>query len=212
MKGLSAQNIIVEFRRPDGSHIRVLDEVSLTVTPGMLVGLTGPSGRGKTTLGRVMAGLVHPASGEVLCDGVPVGNVRTRAGIRVRGRIGMVFQSPRRSCDPRLTLRKTILQTADPQSDLAEILAAVVLTNDLLDRYPAQVSDGQLQRAAVARTLAARPDYIVLDEMTSMLDPATTATLMYAISGFVNAGGGALMISHDHELVQAVADVVRVVS
>lgn len=209
MKGLIASNIIIEYRRPAGGTVRVLDNVSLTVPPGTLVGLTGPSGRGKTTLGRAMAGLVQPAGGEVLCNGVPVGNVRTRGGKRARGHIGMVFQSPRRSCDPRLTLRRTIEQTARADSDLPAILRAVALTEDLLDRYPAQVSDGQLQRAAVARTLATRPDYIVLDEMTAMLDPATTATLMYAIREYVNAGGGVLMISHDHELVEAASDVVR---
>ena len=206
MQGLIASNVIVEFNLPDGRLCRVLDRVSLTVSPGKITGLTGQSGRGKTTLGRVMAGIVVPVSGKVTCNSIPIGNVRSRSGSQIRGRIGMVFQSPRRSCDPRLTLQKTILQTANRSADIDRILSDVALTADLLHRFPAQVSDGQLQRAAMARTLAAEPDYIILDEMTSMLDPATTATLMDAIKRYTRSGGGVLMISHDHQLVEAMSD------
>lgn len=209
MQGLVASDVVVEFRRPGGQQMRILDRVDLIIPPGKIVGLTGPSGRGKTTLGRVMAGLVVPTAGRVICNGIEVKNVRTRSGAATRGKIGMVFQSPRRSCDPRLTLKKTIMQTARPDADIEAILARVVLTPDLLNRYPGQVSDGQLQRAAMARTLAAKPDYIILDEMSSMLDPATTATLMDAVKQFAKEGGGVLMISHDHELVDAVSDEVK---
>ena len=206
MQGLIASDVVVEFDRPDGSSVRVLDRVSITVPPGKIIGLTGHSGRGKTTLGRVMAGLVIPVSGKVTCNSILVGNVRSRSGRQTRGRIGMVFQSPRRSCDPRLTLQKTIMQTACRSADIDRILSEVALTADLLQRFPAQVSDGQLQRAAMARTLATKPDFIILDEMTSMLDPATTATLMDAITQFTRSGGGVLMISHDQELVEAMSD------
>ncbi|EOC0573547.1 ATP-binding cassette domain-containing protein [Cronobacter sakazakii] len=209
MQGLVASDVVVEFRRPGGQQMRILDRVDLIIPPGKIVGLTGPSGRGKTTLGRVMAGLVIPTAGRVICNGIEVKNVRTRSGAATRGKIGMVFQSPRRSCDPRLTLKKTIMQTARPDADIEAILARVVLTPDLLNRYPGQVSDGQLQRAAMARTLATKPDFMILDEMSSMLDPATTATLMDAVKQFVNQGGGVLMISHDHELVDAVSDELR---
>lgn len=121
----------------------------------------------------------------------------------------MVFQSPRRSCDPRLTLGKTLALTANPDTDLAAILKAVAITPDLLHRFPAQVSDGQLQRVAMARTLATEPAYMILDEMTAMLDPATTATLIAAVRTFAKKGGGVLLISHDHALVQVVAHEVR---
>ncbi len=209
MQGLVASDVVVEFRRPGGQQVRILDRIDLIIPPGKIVGLTGPSGRGKTTLGRVMAGLVVPTAGRVICNGIEVKNVRTRSGAATRGKIGMVFQSPRRSCDPRLTLKKTIMQTARPDADIEAILARVVLTPDLLNRYPGQVSDGQLQRAAMARTLATKPDFMILDEMSSMLDPATTATLVDAVKQFVNQGGGVLMISHDHELVDAVSDELR---
>lgn len=209
MACLKAENVIVEFGHSQSGPVRILDKVCLTVHAGSILGLTGPSGTGKTTLGRVMAGLIQPSYGLVTCDGFSVGNVRGRSGRTVQGRIGMMFQSPRRSCNPKLTLGKTIRQVAQPDVDVDELIASVGLTRDLLERYPAQVSDGQLQRAAMARTVAAKPNYIILDEMSAMLDPATTATVVNAVRRFVANGGGALLISHDHELVGAVADEVR---
>ncbi|MQC07059.1 ABC transporter ATP-binding protein [Morganella morganii] len=206
MQGLIAKNVTVEFNTPDGNLMRVLDQVTLSVPPAKVVGLTGSSGRGKTTLGRVMAGLAVPSYGDVFCNGQPVKNVRTSSGKSTRGKIGMVFQSPRRSCDPRLTLKQTITQMMRPNMNILEIMSMVALTSDLLERYPSQVSDGQLQRASMARALATRPDYLILDEMTAMLDPATTATLMDAVRWYTKGGGGVLMISHDHELVDAVSD------
>ncbi|MFD1744872.1 ABC transporter ATP-binding protein [Rhizobium helianthi] len=203
MSGLIAKEVTVDCRLPGGRSVRVLDAIDLHVQPGSIFGLVGPSGRGKTTLGRVLAGLAKPTSGSVTCDGVPIAPKLSRIG---RGRIGMVFQSPRRSCDPRLTLGRTIALTAKRDIRLDDVLAAVALTPDLLGRYPVQVSDGQLQRAAMARVLATKPSYLILDEPTAMLDPATTATLMDAVRQFVGAGGGALLISHDHELVNAISD------
>lgn len=207
MRGLTARDVSIHFSRR-GVRQPVLKDVNLTIEPGVILGLTGPSGCGKTTLGRIMSGLTIPDEGIVTCDGAPLDSARNRTG-RQRGRIGMVFQSPRRSCDPRLTLGKTLTLTANPDADLAAILKAVAITPDLLHRFPAQVSDGQLQRVAMARTLATEPAYMILDEMTAMLDPATTATLIAVVRTFAKKGGGVLLISHDHELVQAVAHEVR---
>jgi len=206
MSGLIAKDIVVEFHKVNGHKVRILDQVNLSIEPQQIVGLTGPSGRGKTTLARIMAGLSMPTHGEVICDGIRVHNIHHNTSTSIRGKIGMVFQSPRRSCDPRLTLKKTIMQTAHADIDLEKILSRVVLTPDLLNRYPKQVSDGQLQRVAIARTLATQPDYIILDEVTAMLDPATTAILIDVVQSFVHQGGGALMISHDHELINVVAN------
>ena len=86
------------------------------------------------------------------------------------------------------------------------MLESVGMTKDLLDRYPAQVSDGQLQRAAVARVLASRPDYLLCDEMTSMLDPATTATVARTVTGLARSGVGVLFISHDIPLLTVCTD------
>ncbi|ALA66647.1 ABC transporter ATP-binding protein [Corynebacterium lactis] len=207
-KALVAEHISKSFGATDGSAKDVLMDVSLRVEPGQIVGLRGPSGVGKSTLGRILAGLEVPDAGRCLCDGVQIEAVRSRAGQRVRGRIGMVFQSPRRSCDPRMTLGRTIRSALrqGEREDIAGLIQKVGLTPDLLDRFPSQVSDGQLQRAAVARTLAARPRYLVCDEMTAMLDAANSAAIVEVIRGFAANGGGVLMISHEHRLLDAVCD------
>ncbi|RDI50775.1 ABC transporter ATP-binding protein [Nocardia mexicana] len=190
-KVLAAQDISVSFGRR-----RVLDRVSITVSPGEIVGLTGPSGTGKTTLAQVLTGLRRPDSGRVRCDGAELSR-------RHSGRIAMLFQSPRRSCSPRMTLRDTISELGRGPVDWDTVLPAAGMTRDLLDRYPSQVSDGQLQRAAVARVLAWRPDYIVCDEMTAMLDPATTATVVRTVTATAATGVGVLLIGHDLPLLRA---------
>ncbi|MGJ8523832.1 Nickel import ATP-binding protein NikE [Carnimonas sp. R-84981] len=205
MKALKAERVSVDYRQQGRPPLTVLSDISITIAAGQIVGLAGPSGRGKTTLARAMAGLVPIAGGQVRCDGVNVGNVRRRSGRRVRGKIGMVFQSPRRSCNPLLSLRHTLCGTAQRNIDLERLLASVALAPELLERFPAQVSDGQLQRLALARTLAAAPRYLILDEATAMLDPVTTAIIVGAIRQFAADGGGVLMISHDEELLSAVA-------
>lgn len=204
-KYLSAENIAKSFGTSDCSTRAVFKNVSIRVTPGTIVGLRGNSGVGKSTLGRILAGLDLPDSGNCMCDGMPIGHVRKRTGQHVRGQIGMIFQSPRRSCDPRMTLRRTIRSTGSA-SEMQELVSKVGLTPDLLDRFPGQVSDGQLQRAAVARTLAAHPRYLICDEMTAMLDAANAAAVVHVIREFTDAGGGVLLISHDHKLLTAVCD------
>ncbi|MFI7003120.1 ABC transporter ATP-binding protein [Nocardia sp. NPDC050175] len=178
---------------------RVLTDVSIEIGHGEVVGLAGPSGTGKTTLAHILSGLRRPDSGRVTCDGAPLPRRRT-------GRIAMLFQSPRRSCDPRLPLRQSIAELARGPVDWDTVVESVGMTADLLDRYPAQVSDGQLQRAAVARVLASKPDYLLCDEMTSMLDPATTATVARTVTGLAATGVGVLFISHDLALLAVCTD------
>ncbi len=189
----------------------VLQSVSLDIPAGSQVGLTGPSGSGKTTLARVLAGLTAPSGGSVSCNGVPV-----RAG---NGSIAMLFQSPRRSCSPRMTLRAVITEglsgirgsgtrgskrRRDGDAGVRQLAERVQLTADLLDRYPHEVSDGQLQRACLARALAAGPDYLICDEATAMLDAATTAAVVRTIGDEVAARGlGVLALSHDRALLEA---------
>lgn len=193
-RSLAAESVSVRL----GGRL-VLDRVSLELARGEVVGLTGPSGTGKTTLAQVLSGLRKPTGGRVVCDGSPLPRRHT-------GRIAMLFQSPRRSCDPRLTLRRSIAELARGPVAWERVLESVGMTPDLLDRYPAQVSDGQLQRAAVARVLASEPDYLLCDEMTSMLDPATTASVARTVTALAGTGVGVLFISHDIPLLNVCAD------
>lgn len=189
-----------------GEHV-VVRLVSLHVPAGQIIGLTGPSGCGKSTLARVMTGLLAPSQGEVLMDGLAV---PTRRG-QMTGDIGLLFQSPRRACDPRRSLGAIVGEfartgTPDASVDPLECAREVGLTPDLLGRLPAEVSEGQLQRAALARALAGAPRYLVADEATAMLDAATTASVAGVLRRHAAEGLGVLAISHDHALLAAWAD------
>ncbi|WP_432557386.1 ABC transporter ATP-binding protein [Granulicoccus sp. GXG6511] len=188
----------------------VLDGISLRVDPGRTVGLAGPSGIGKSTLASALAGLIRPYAGTVTLDGVPVG---TRRG-RMDGRVTMLFQSPRRSCSPRQRLGDLIAEPLgyrgrrrrDQSTRVGQLASEVGLTADLLGRLPDEVSDGQLQRAALARALATDPQYLLCDEATAMLDALTTASIVSTLRRRADAGLGVLAISHDRELLDAWAD------
>ncbi|WP_285641646.1 ATP-binding cassette domain-containing protein [Lentzea sp. NBRC 102530] len=194
---LSGTGITAGYRGP------VITDVSLTVHPGRTVGLAGPSGSGKSTLARVLALLHKPFAGTVEIDGETVTGFRFRA--RQRTKIGVLFQQPRLSVDPRFTLRQAI---AEPGGDRVDELAELVmLTDDLLGRRPHEVSDGQLQRACLARALALNPRYLICDEMTTMLDASTTAALVGVIRDYqTRSGAGVLAISHDATLLGRWAD------
>ncbi|MCZ4590442.1 ATP-binding cassette domain-containing protein [Rhodococcus opacus] len=181
----------------------VLTDVTLTIPAGTTIGLTGPSGSGKTTLARVLAGLHTPHRGHVTLDDQPLSTAE-------RGAVAMLFQSPRQAVTGRWTLGRII---AEPLRDgrgragtIGVTAARVGLTDDLLDRRPHQVSDGQLQRACLARALVQQPRYLICDEMTAMLDPATTAALTTVITEETRRGLGVLTISHHHTLLDAWAD------
>ncbi|ORL31592.1 ABC transporter [Prescottella equi] len=196
--------------RPD---IPVLDDIGIEIPRGRTIGLTGPSGAGKTTLARVCALLHRPWSGRVSVDGVVVSG-GAAAPPDTRRAIAMLFQSPRQSTSPRLTLEQIVTEPLliarvprRERSDVVHAAAARVgLTADLLTRRPHQVSDGQLQRACLARALVQRPRYLICDEMTAMLDPATTAAVVAVLREETRAGLGVLAVSHDHELLGAWAD------
>jgi len=190
----------------------VLDGVDLDIEPGEVVGLAGPSGCGKSTLARVVSLLLAPWSGQVHLDGDPVRRFRHAAPREQRTAVAPLFQQPRLAVDPRFRIREVIaeplLATGREAGPRAEALAASVdLTAELLDRRPHEVSDGQLQRACLARALALQPRYLICDEMTAMVDASTTAALVRVITGHAeHTGAGVLAISHDEALLRVWAD------
>jgi peptide/nickel transport system ATP-binding protein len=208
---------VLELRAITAGYDRrapVFRDVSLTVAPGEAVGLLGPSGCGKSTLARVAALLHRPDSGTVVLDGVPVRRWRHRAPRGQRTAFGVVFQQPRLSADPRLPLADLIAEPlratgrrAEAAARVAELATAVGLTGDLLHRRPHEVSDGQLQRACLARALALRPRWLICDEMTAMLDASTTAALVAAVEDYrATTGAGLLAVGHDRTLLHRWCD------
>ncbi|MEU3660038.1 ATP-binding cassette domain-containing protein [Streptomyces sp. NPDC032940] len=208
---------MLELRDVTAGYLRnapVVRDVSLTVRPGEAVGLLGPSGCGKSTLARVAALLHRPDSGTLLLDGAPVRHWRHRAPRAQRTAFGVVFQQARLSADPRLPLTDLIaepLRATGRREGLAgrvaELAATVGLTADLLNRRPHEVSDGQLQRACLARALVLRPRWLVCDEMTAMLDASTTAALVAVVEEYRAAtGAGLLAVGHDRTLLDRWCD------
>ncbi|QDY80500.1 ABC transporter ATP-binding protein [Streptomyces qinzhouensis] len=194
--------------------VPVVLDASLSLAPGEAVGLLGPSGCGKSTLARVAALLHRPWSGGVVVDGVPVRGWRYGAPRELRTAIGVVFQQPRLSADPRLTLHDLIaepLRASGRRAEAADrtgsLAATVGLTGDLLRRRPHEVSDGQLQRACLARALVLRPRWLVCDEMTAMLDASTTAALVAVVESYRReTGAGLLAVGHDRVLLERWCD------
>ncbi|MBO8186153.1 ABC transporter ATP-binding protein [Streptomyces spirodelae] len=192
----------------------VLRDVSLTVAAGESVGLLGPSGCGKSTLAKVAALLHRPYAGTVRLGGEPAGGWRHRAPRAQRTAVGVVFQQPRLAADPRLTLAALIAEPlratgrgAQATERVAQLAQAVGLGDDLLARRPHEVSDGQLQRACVARALALRPRVLVCDEMTAMLDASTTAALVAVVEDYRQRSGAALLaVGHDRALLERWCD------
>ncbi|MFF3287029.1 ABC transporter ATP-binding protein [Streptomyces sp. NPDC003023] len=187
----------------------------LTIAPGESVGLLGPSGCGKSTLAKVAALLHRPDEGRVVMDGEPVNGWRHGAPRSLRTAVGVVFQQPRLSADPRLTLRELIAEPlraaghrrADAWARAEEPARAVGLTGELLGRRPHEVSDGQLQRACLARALVLRPRWLVCDEMTAMLDASTTAALVGVVEAYRREhGAGLLAVGHDRVLLDRWCD------
>jgi peptide/nickel transport system ATP-binding protein len=159
LRSWAAEGVTAGYRR----GVPVVDGVELQVRAGETVGLAGPSGCGKSTLARVLCLLHEPTVGVVRIDGRPVPGFRHRAPRELRTRIGIVFQQPRLSVDPRMTLRRVIAEplraarSSGVPGRVEELADLVGLTPDLLNRRPHEVSDGQLQRACLARALAPRP-------------------------------------------------------
>ncbi|MFI0416782.1 ABC transporter ATP-binding protein [Spongiactinospora sp. 9N601] len=204
---LEAKDVTVAYQRKV-----VLAGVSLAVEPGLVTALSGPSGCGKSTLARVLALMLRPRSGQVSVDGVTVRGWRQRADRRLRTSVALIYQSPRQAVDPRLTLTEVIAEplaaNGRPDPERVRALARETgLTEDLLTRRSHEVSEGQLQRACLARALSLEPRYLICDEMTTMLDASTQALLVGVVDAYrERTGAGVLAISHDTVLLDRWAD------
>lgn len=208
---LSAENISKSFGA-SGRPVVAVERVSLAVPVGQRVGLVGPSGSGKSTLAQIMAMLLAPESGTVTVDGDRIAAWGVRCRRELRHRVQLVFQAPRMSVDPRLRVSEAILEPlaasdmlpageSERLALLHEWAARVGLTGDLLERFPHEVSEGQLQRACLARALVVNPRYLICDELSSMLDVSTQAALLETIAAVQDEHElGVLLITHDRIL------------
>lgn len=179
--------------------------------------LVGESGSGKTTLGRLLLMLIHPSEGEITCNGVNITHKTSSDLIPFRRKMQIIPQHPEDAFNPRWKVSRSILEPynlhpeVNPQRSKTERLLSLLqqtgLDPDYANRYPHQLSGGELQRAAIARVIALKPDFIVCDEPTSMLDVSVQASIIHLLKDIQKKTGVALLfITHDIRLARIVGN------
>ncbi|WP_136684288.1 ABC transporter ATP-binding protein [Falsirhodobacter xinxiangensis] len=183
---LEARSVTIGVARRD-----LFRDLSLRLAPGKIMGLCGPSGSGKTTLGRVLAGLHPHRAGQILLDGLPI----PRKGAHP---VQYLAQAPLATMNPRWRVARVLAEAGCPEPDL---VAAMSIDPDWLERFPHELSGGQLQRVSILRALTVRPRYLIADEITAPLDPISQARIWKALTDLAASHGiGILAISHDAAL------------
>ncbi len=197
----------------------VLLDVSLTVPGGSIIGVSGASGIGKSTLAKILCGVTAPDAGAVFLDGKLLVSPK-EAYDRKRGlAIQMVYQQPYATLDPLQKIGAGLRELISyyrlaenrraAEKLIADILAQMQLPSKILAHLPRQISGGEAQRVALARCLLLRPKLLILDEATSMLDVSTQANLLALVRAqMIPSGGAVLFISHDRALTDFYCDMV----
>jgi len=212
---LEARDLSVGFRTR-GGRVHAVDRVSLSVGRGETVGLVGESGSGKSTLALTIMRAHRPDGGTIRFDGRDIGQLSPAAMKPIRRRLQMIFQDPYASLDPRMTVGRILAEPLKAhrwgdrtaiRARVADLLDAVGLPSDAVERLPAQFSGGQRQRIAIARAIALEPDMIVADEPVSALDVSIQAQIVNLLRDIQERLDNAfLVIAHDLALVHQIAD------
>lgn len=204
------------FFKRDKGVVSAVDRVSISVKKGETYGLVGESGCGKSTVGRLIAGLEPPSGGAIELDGRDLAKLKGRDAVRIHRDVQMMFQDSYAAMDPRMRIDQILAEPMSIQKTgnarqiaerIMEILEQVGLTEEILDRYPHEFSGGQLQRIGFARSLTLAPDLIVADEPVSALDVSVQAQVLNLMKDLQQELGlSYLFISHDLAVVQYMAD------
>lgn len=190
---LTASNI--SFRYDNGNR-RILNQVTLTVGEGERVGLLAPSGFGKTTFCKILAGYERPDEGSVLLDGKPLASYRGRLPVQ------MIWQHPEQSVNPRWRMKTVLEEGGTIDGDLVRKLG---IRDEWMDRFPVELSGGELQRFCIARALGEGTRILLADEITTMLDLLTQGEIWRVIiEETTRRKIGMLIVSHSESLVNAI--------
>jgi peptide/nickel transport system ATP-binding protein len=200
------------------STLHAVDDVSFSIGEREIVALAGESGSGKSTVARLLARLYKPTSGQVLYDGKPTRQIRSRKdALRYSSQVPMVFQDPFSSLNPvfrvshgvlrSLKLHRPELSAAERAAEAERVFSVVGLGADMLGRYPHELSGGQRQRVGFAQALATKPRLILADEPVSMLDVSIRIGLLNMMARLRDSEGVSILyITHDIASARYVAD------
>ena len=197
----------------------VLQDVSLNIPDGSIIGMSGASGIGKSTLAKILCGVTAPDAGAVFLDGKLLVSPKEAYDRKRSLAIQMVYQQPYATLDPLqkigaglrelISYHRLTKNRQETEKLIADILAQMQLPSKILAHLPRQISGGEAQRVALARCLLLSPKLLILDEATSMLDVSTQANLLALVKAqMVSGGGSVLFISHDRALTDFYCDTV----
>jgi peptide/nickel transport system ATP-binding protein len=199
-----------------GNAVRVLNDVTVTVPRGRTVAVVGESGSGKSTLARVITGLLPPIEGDIVFNGTSLPRALKERDADTLRRIQMIYQMPDTALNPRHTVYETIgrpiefyrgLTGAKKEARIAELLNLIEMDEGYVDRYPGELSGGQKQRICIARALAAEPELIICDEVTSALDQIVQEGILQLLMRLQRElNVSYLFITHDIATVRAISD------
>jgi oligopeptide transport system ATP-binding protein len=200
--------------------LEAVKSVDFTIGTGETLAVVGESGAGKSTVGRLVLRLIEPDSGSVQLLGQDITQLKGAGLRRMRAQATMIFQDPYKSLDPKSLIRKSIAEPLVAQGErggagreekIAALIERVGLNKDYLDRFPYEMSGGQLQRVAIARALATGPQLVVCDEPVAALDMSIRSlviNLLRELQRELNLSY--LFVSHDLSLVRVIADRIAV--
>ncbi|MGN0658248.1 MAG: ABC transporter ATP-binding protein [Emergencia sp.] len=201
------------------TYAKAVDDISLTINQGEIVGLVGESGSGKTTLARVILNLTGKTGGEITIDGIDPSKASGAEMKKLRSEVAVVFQDPASNLNPRQTVESSIMRPmvihgvpkAEARQKAKEVLEMVKMDQRYLDSYPHQLSGGQLQRIAIARALALNPKIMILDEPTSALDVSVQAQILNLLLDLQEQLNLTyLVITHDLNVIKYISDKIAV--
>ncbi|WP_099469020.1 ABC transporter ATP-binding protein [Konateibacter massiliensis] len=188
---LEAKDISFQYTK----HNMVLNQVNFDVKAGERVALIGPSGCGKSTLSQILAGYLTPSSGSVLFNGkaLPKGGYCP---------VQLIYQHPEKAINPRWKMQKTLTEAWSPDEVFLEEIG---IEKQWLTRYPNELSGGEMQRFCVARALGPQTQFIIADEMSTMLDVITQAQIWHMMLNIIEKRGlGLLVVTHSPELAERI--------